>query len=425
MNIEHDSVGDVFDVIVCGAGPAGLASACGLANAGLRVAVCGYRPAHSPSNPDMRTAALFVPAISYLKSLCVWDKLAPSCTALYGIRMIDDTGDLLRAPETLFHAADAGLDVLGYNCPNTDIVDVLSATLASDGRVACFFECHIEAVVHDGAGDDGPVSVYLTSPREQRRVRLSARLVVAADGRRSLARDAAQISTRQWDCRQSALTAQFTHSRPHDGISTEFHRKGGPVTVVPMPGNRSALVWLDRPGAVGRLMDLDEDAFRRALEARLHGLLGQVSDVSLRRTFPLTGHVATSMAANRTALVGEAAHAFPPIGAQGLNLSLRDVAALADVAAEACKVGDDPGSNRVLDLFARRRRADVASRAYGVDLLGASLTSVFLPASLLRGAVLHTLNAIPGLKRRAIEQGLGAQTSSAGFTLAPRVPVEN
>lgn len=425
MNIEHESVDDVFDVIVCGAGPAGLASACGLADAGLRVAVCGYRPAHSPTNPDMRTAALFVPAIAYLKSLGVWGALAPSCAALYGIRMIDDTDDLLRAPETLFHATDVGLDVLGYNCPNTDVVGVLSATLASDDRVTCFFESHIDAVVHNAAPGDGPVSVHLTSPRSQHRVRLSARLVVAADGRRSLARDAAGIPTRQWDCRQSALTAQFAHSRPHDGISTEFHRKGGPVTVVPMPGNRSALVWVDRPGAVNRLMALDEDRFGQALEARLHGLLGQVSDVTPRRTFPLTGHVAAAMAGNRTVLVGEAAHAFPPIGAQGLNLSLRDVATLADVTAEACRLGDDPGGDRVLDTFSRRRHADVASRAYGVDLLGASLTSVFLPASLLRGAVLHAVNAIPGLKRRLIEQGLGAPTSFTGLSLPPRIPVEN
>lgn len=412
----HDAnEGAVHDVIVCGAGPAGLAAAVGLATVGLDVAVCGFLPRDTADLPDLRTAALFAPAIRWLDAAGVWSHLAPACQELAGIRLIDDTGSVFRAPETTFLARDAGLERLGYNCPNPAIIAALLARVSELGNVTTYLGRPIVAVEGPGDGDGwaavtlGPGTSYSgASPgASQAPVKLRAALVVAADGRRSLAREAAGLDVRRWDCRQTALTAQFRHSRPHDGISTEFHRPGGPFTVVPMPGKASALVWLDRPGAVDRLMSLGDDAFRGALEERLCGLLGDVKDVSRRGTFPLVGLVARDFAARRIALVGETAHAFPPIGAQGLNLSLRDVATLCEAVAGAGRNGGDIGADATLESYARRRRIDVTSRAYGVELLGASLTSLVLPSWLLRGPLLHTVNAVPGLKSRLILAGLG------------------
>ncbi|MCB1510733.1 MAG: FAD-dependent monooxygenase, partial [Hyphomicrobiaceae bacterium] len=337
--------------------------------------------------------------------------LAAASTEVRGIRLIDDTAALLRAPETTFHARDAGLDRLGYNCPNPAIVAALLQRLTELDGVTTYLGRPIMAVTAPKQGaDTGHVSVELGSLSDDSassNLQLTARLAVAADGRRSIARAAADISVRTWDCGQAALTAQFRHTRTHEGISTEFHRPGGPLTTVPLAGNSSALVWLDRPGAVQRRMTRSDDAFQSELEERLNGMLGDVTWVSPRRTFPLQGLVARTFGARRVALIGETAHAFPPIGAQGLNLSLRDVATVCGVVSEALPTGGDIGAGAVTQAYAGRRQVDVATRAYGVDLLGATLTSVLMPTSLLRAPVLHALNALPALKRRLIWAGLG------------------
>jgi 2-octaprenyl-6-methoxyphenol hydroxylase len=381
-----------FDVAVVGAGPAGLAAALAIARQEIKVAVI----APQTEAADNRTAALFTSSLQLLHSLGAWNDCAPSSEPLKAIRIIDDTGTLFRAPEVLFAAAEVGLDVLGYNIPNA----ILTRALRRQAR-ACdaitFYETSAASI------DVGANSADL---RLSDGTNLNVRLVVGADGRKSLCRSAAGIGTRAWAYEQSALTCSFAHQRAHDGISTEFHRPAGPLTVVPLPGRSSGLVWVDRPAIAQRLADLDEVAFRGALEARLQGLLGSIGEIAPRGVFPLSGLVADTAAHNRVALVGEAAHVIPPIGAQGLNLGLRDAALIADHVGDAVRLGGDIGGQQTLEAYARARRLDVATRVWSIDLLNRSLISGFLPIQLLRGLGLHALKSIGPLRRLAIREGL-------------------
>jgi 2-octaprenyl-6-methoxyphenol hydroxylase len=178
-----------------------------------------------------------------------------------------------------------------------------------------------------------------------------------------------------------------------------------------MSGPSSSLVWVERPEEAARLKDLPQDLFADELEQRLQGLLGTISGIGPRAIFPLSGLTADRLAAQRVALVGEAAHVLPPIGAQGLNLGFRDAAVLAEVAGSAKASGGDPGADSVLAEYARRRAGDVLSRTMAVDLLNRSLISGFLPLHLARGAGLHLLGAFPALRHLVMREGMQPSSS--------------
>jgi 2-octaprenyl-6-methoxyphenol hydroxylase len=381
------------DVAVVGGGPAGFAAALSIAQASLSVAVLAPPPART----DNRTAALFIASVRLLENLGVWTACRDAAEPLSAIRIVDDTGGLWRAPEVVFSAQEVGLDAFGFNVPNLSLLDALRARSAATKTLTVIET----ASVRDLAIGDGQVNLTLAEGPQ-----VAARLVVGADGRNSLSRRAAGIVTRTWTYDQSALTCAFRHQRSHDGVSTEFHRTGGPLTVVPAPSRSSNLVWVERPAVARRLADLNDAAFRDALEARLQGLLGPVEEVSTRGLFPLSGLTVDAAGQNRVALVGEAAHVLPPIGAQGLNLGLRDAAILADCIADALKQGCDIGGPDTLSAFTRARALDVATRTWSIDILNRSLISGFLPVQLIRGLGLHALKAIGPLRRMAIREGL-------------------
>lgn len=382
-----------FDVAVVGAGPAGLASALALAGLGVRVVAIGA----APVNRDTRTAALFGGSITLLDNLGVGEVCREAGEPITGIRIIDDMGSLLRAPEVTFTAAEAGLERFGYNVPNARLVEALR-TRAVHLPHLTLMEANVSDVVVGEAGAE----IHLADGRT-----LAAKLIVGADGRQSLCRQAAQIPVKSWAYEQSALACGFTHQRPHGGISTEFHRPAGPFTVVPSPGRTSSLVWVERPEVAKELAALDETAFRHALEQRLQGMLGAVGDIGPRGVFPLTGMAAQTAGRNRVALVGEAVHVIPPIGAQGLNLGLRDAACLADCVTDALATGGDIAAPAVLEAYGRMRRTDIASRIWTVDLLNRSLLSSAAPVQALRGIGLHILKNVGPLRRLAMREGLG------------------
>ncbi len=231
--------------------------------------------------------------------------------------------------------------------------------------------------------------------------------MAGADGRRSVCRQGAGIGVSTWDYPQSALVCSFAHERPHKRISTEFHRPAGPCTTVPLPGNASSLVWVEAHAEAQRLAGLDEGAFRDTLEVAAAGTSRRRSARSARaRSFRSSGLTAEAFARNRVALVGEAAHVIPPIGAQGLNLGLRDGAALADCVADALREGRDPGGAETLAAYNRARRIDVSSRIFAIDVLNRSLISGLLPVHLARGLGLHALRAIGPLRRAVVREGL-------------------
>lgn len=359
--------------------------------------------------PEQRTAALFPCSIRLLDALGCADALASVSAPLLAIRLIDMTGGLMRAPEVVFSAAEADEPYLALNIPNADLTFALmqqaiaaGATLLADTSVTGLT-----------ATSDGAI-LSLSDGRA-----ISARIVVAADGRHSACREAAGIPCETWRYDQAALVCSFRHDRPHHGISTEIHHSAGPCTTVPLPGDMSSLVWVERPAVVARLLDLCAADFNDALHQRLNGLLGTVDTITPRRSYPLAGLVASTMAKGCIALVGETGHALPPIGAQGLNLGLADVAVLADeLAAAAGRTAGDVGL--ALAAYARRRAGDITRRAGAVDLLNRTLERGSTAMHMIRGAGLHVLAALPAARRTMIAQGLAPPSPVPRLMLGDR-----
>jgi 2-octaprenyl-6-methoxyphenol hydroxylase len=391
MNTARPGPALAVDAAVVGAGPAGATAALALAAEGLSVALVGPAPAADP-----RTTALLAGSIGLLDRLAVWPRVSHAAAPLRVMRLVDDTGRLIRAPEVAFDAAELGLEAFGWNIPN----DALNAGLA-----AALAETSVMRITAPAA-DIVPGEAHVSIGAGGREIR--ARLAVAADGAASPTREAAGIPVRRWRYPQTAFVTTLRHELPHRGVSTEFHTPTGPFTLVPLPGDRSSLVWIERPAEAERLAALDDAALSRAIERKAHSILGAMTVDGPRGLLPLEGHVAQRFAERRVALVGEAAHRFPPIGAQGLNLGLRDVAALAG----AVRAAPDAGAAEVLARYDRARRLDVTTRTAGVDLLDRSLLSGFLPVQLARGLGLWAAGRFPPIRRLMMRQGLGADVAA-------------
>lgn len=401
MSSDIDMSEQMRDIAVVGAGPAGLAAALALAHVGANVALIGPAPPKTRTrSSETRSAALLASSVDLLKALHVWPALAPHAAPLAAIRSIDATRSLFRAPDIEFKASELGLAAFGYNIANTVLAETLYA------RAQAVVPAVLAANV-SGIALDASKAVLTLSDGAQ----LSARLVAGADGRRSICRRSAGIAVTERAYDQAAIATSFRHTLPHGNVSTELHLEEGSVTTVPLPDpNASSLIWVGPLPEITGLMQRDEEGFGDALSERLGGLLGALSDVGARAEFPVAGLTANRLAAKRTVLLGEAAHILPPIGAQGLNLGLRDAAALADCVAEALREGRDPGGEPVLDAYARARRLDVMTRTLGVDLLSRSLLSSLPPLQAARGIVLHGLKALPPLRRAVMRLGLTPPT---------------
>jgi 2-octaprenyl-6-methoxyphenol hydroxylase len=396
------------DIAVVGAGPAGLAAALALAHVGARVVLIGPPPVRGGAAPgDTRTAALLESSVELLKALKVFDALADQAAPLKAIRIIDATGRLLRAPDITFLSSELGLEAFGYNIPNTALVEALYARAV---------EC-LGAVEPDSVTSIEPLADHLMLTCSNGTI-FRARLVVGADGRRSICRKAARIGVDERRYDQAAIATSFTHARAHDFVSTEFHQRAGLLTTVPLlDPHASSLIWVGERAEIDGL--IDAPSFGALLEDRLGGLLGTVGAVGARAPFPLTSLSAKELAARRTVLVGEAAHILPPIGAQGLNLGFRDAAALADCVAAALRSGSDPGGEAVLKAYTDARRIDIATRTVGVDLLSRSLLTDFLPVQAARSIVLMGLNQIAPLRRLVMRVGLAPLTQLPSLMRPP------
>jgi 2-octaprenyl-6-methoxyphenol hydroxylase len=376
-------------ILVAGTGPAGLIAALGLAKAGFAITLIGP----DIRKDDQRTTALMMPAIGFLDGLGVGERVRPKAASLRVMRIVDATRRLIRSPVVTFRASEIGEQAFGINIPNAVLNDALESAVAEEAGiewrkslVSCWDigAAQITALLENGSAATGA-------------------LAVAADGRMSTAREAAHIRTGTHSYDQAALVLTFSHTRDHAETSTEFHTETGPFTQVPLPGSRSSLVWVVKPGTAAELSALDDAELSRRIEDRMQSMLGRVTVEPGRQIYPLSAGLPARFAQNRVALVGEAAHVFPPIGAQGLNLGIRDIQELIDTASEN---RPDPGSKIALEAYDRRRRPDVFARTGAVNLLNMSLLSNVIPAQLLRSAGLGMLGGFGPLRALFMREGL-------------------
>ncbi len=384
--------------------PRGLIAGVAMAEAGFKTAVIG-----PPADPrDGRSAALFQGSIALLKRVGAWSDIEATAEPLNAIRLVDATGALFRAPEVTFDAREIGEPAFGYNVPNAALTAALERLAGP--RLDRIVTPAVTAIT---------IGQNLVTLTNQDGSQCTATLIAAADGRNSPCRTAAGIEPKRWSYDQAAVVCTFTHTRNHRRISTEFHRRSGPLTVVPGPGGlTSNLVWVETLSEAERLVALDDAAFTRELECHLTGLLGAVTLTAPRRMFPLSGQTAEPMGQNRVALIGEAGHVIPPIGAQGLNLSMRDAATLADVATRARDINQDIGGAAALTRYSDARRGDVTSRIWTVDLLNRSLLSQFTPVHMLRGLGLFALSTLAPLRHRIMREGI-APTDATPSLMRP------
>jgi len=389
-NLEMNTRKDITaEAAVVGGGPAGLVSALALTAAGVETVLV------APAAPeDHRTTALLTGSVAAIATLGVWNACIPHAAPLTAIRIIDDTGRLLRAPEVVFKAAEIGLEAFGYNIENRHLNAALRA------RAAALKLPHISAAALAIESDAAGATIKLPDGE------VRTRLVIGADGARSLCRDAAGVGSQRRNYPQTALTLNLAHVRPHHDTSTEFHTEQGPFTLVPLPGQRSSLVCVLDPASAERLAGMNERELSFEIERRAHSLLGKVTVEQGRGLFPLAVETTTAFARGRIALVGEAAHVVPPIGAQGLNLGFRDAATIAELAADARRRHLDIGAPSFLARYHTQRLADVASRTVAIDLLNRSLLTDFLPAQGARGLSLFLVDHIGPLRRALMREGV-------------------
>lgn len=394
---------DTCDILISGGGVAGLTAAAAFGAAGFRVICVDPTPpvtARDAEGADLRTTAILQPGRTLMETAGLWDHLAPHAMPLQVMRIVDAGGPEGDARVIRdFDAADISDQPFGWNLPNwllrREMVTRLSELDNVDFRPGC-----------------GTKS--LVTRTEEARVGLSdgtqirARLVVAADGRNSPMRQAAGIDVHTKRYGQTAVVFAVTHPIAHMNVSTEVHRSGGPFTLVPLPDHEgmpsSAVVWMETGDHARALMDLDIEAFEAAASDRAAGLLGPLKLVTKRQAWPIISQTAERMTDQRLALMAEAAHVIPPIGAQGLNMSLADLQCLLDLANAA---PDRLGDLAMLDAYARKRHADIRLRVTGVDLLNRTSMLPFQPLKDLRARGIATLYDIEPVRRGLMQLGLG------------------
>ncbi|MGN7868323.1 UbiH/UbiF family hydroxylase [Paracoccus sp. 22332] len=391
---------ETTDILVSGGGIAGLITAAAFGAQGFSTLCVDPAPPvteEGAEGADLRTTAFLTPSVALLGRIGLWDRLLPHATPLQIMRIVDAGGARPVARLTRdFDATEIGDQPFGWNLPNWLLRREISARLAGMENVRFQPGTGTAAVV---ARDEGAL-VTLTDGR-----RIRARLLVGADGRDSPVRQALGIGVRTFRYGQKALAFAVTHDVPHGNVSTEIHRSGGPFTLVPLPDRDgqpcSAVVWMENGREVARLAALPPEAFEAELNARSAGVLGRLTLATRLTQWPIISQIADRFTGPRTALIAEAAHVVPPIGAQGLNMSLADLTALIDLS------GDDPGSAASLAAYDRARRPEAFARLLGIDALNRASQASLRPLRDLRAAALGGLYGIAPVRRLMMRAGLG------------------
>jgi 2-octaprenyl-6-methoxyphenol hydroxylase len=388
------------EVVVVGGGLAGLSMAAALAGAGVPV-VCIDRDspdAQGRDGFDIRTTALAYGSQKVLEGAGVWTHLAPHACPILDIRVADQFSPLFVHYDHRELTLEGQHRPLGWIVDNKDLRRALFARAAELPGLVHLAPAEVAGIERSASG----VTVALVDGR-----RVTARLAIGADGRQSLARRSAGIDVVRWAYDQSAIICTISHTEPHHGVAVEHFLPTGPFAVLPMTGNRSSIIWSEKRSLVPTYLGLPDDEFIAELQRRSGGYLGDIALASRREAWPLSVLLARSFVAGRLALVGEAAHAIHPIAGQGLNLGLRDVAALAEAVVDTWRLGLDVGSADVLNRFQRWRRFDTVMMATVCDSLVHLFSNSLPPLRLARDIGMAVVNRVPPLKRLLMRHAMG------------------
>ncbi|MBS0124533.1 UbiH/UbiF family hydroxylase [Thetidibacter halocola] len=395
-----------YDIVISGGGIAGLTAAAALGSASFSVLCVDPAPpvtAREAEGADLRSTAFLQPARAFLQESGLWDRLADHAMPLQVMRIVDAGGETPEPRVTRdFDATDLGDLPFGWNLPNWLLRREMAARLGEMDSVDF---------------RPGTATTALFTREAEARVTLSdgsrvrTRLVVAADGRNSPMRQAAGIGVRTTRFGQKALAFAVTHPIPHNNVSTEIHRTGGPFTLVPLPDfdgrPSSAIVWMEEGPKAEALMALDTQAFEQAMSERSCHLFGPLTLASRRTLWPIVAQEAERLSGQRLALVAEAAHVVPPIGAQGLNMSLRDLSTLRDLAVQR---PEGLGDAKMLDAYHRARITDIRARVAGITALN-RISMMGQPVLRdLRAKGLDALYSLKPVRTSLMRLGLGAGT---------------
>ena len=394
---------ETTDILISGGGVAGLTAAAAFGSAGFRVICVDPSPPVTQAEDegaDLRTTAFLQPSRRVLEDAGLWSRLEPHAAALQVMRIVDAGGETTEARLTKeFDAADISDAPFGWNLPNWLLRREMMARIAELPNVSLRIGVGFARLLTR----ESEALATLTDGTT-----VSARLVIGADGRDSPVREALGIAARTFRYGQKALAFAVTHPLPHDNVSTEVHRSGGPFTLVPLPDRdgqpASAVVWMERGDEIARLSALPVPEFEAEMTTRSSGVLGPLTLASRRSVWPIISRIADRMSGQRAVLMAEAAHVVPPIGAQGLNMSLADLACLLDLATQN---REDPGLPAVTETYHRRRHWEVQARVTGIDLLNRASMAGAQPLRDLRARALDLLYSARPVRQTLMRAGLG------------------
>ncbi len=398
-----------FDIVISGASFAGLALARALGRAfgaDLRIAVLDRTPRRETATPDSRAFALSAGARRMLEALGVWPEIAALSQPVTEIEITDSSLEAGIRPVLLTYdnhvpAPDGTADTAepaSVIVPAQALEQALARAAASEPGVTLLIPSEIASFRDTGSA----VAITLKDGSE-----IAAALLVGAEGRRSPTREQAGIKSIGWKYGQTAIVTTIAHERPHNGRATQHFLPAGPFAILPLPDNRACLTWTEDATEAARILALDDAGFLAEVETRVGGRLGALSIVGPRQSWPLDLHLARAYVAPRYAVIGDAAHGVHPIAGQGVNLALRDVAALAEIVADSLRLGLDPGNLEALGRYERWRRFDSFSSAAAFDGLNRLFSNDSLLMRAARDVGLGLVDRLPGVKQRLVAEAAG------------------
>ncbi len=389
------------DILIVGGGLNGPALALALAQTGHTVTLIDALPRDARAREDFdgRSYALALASQKLIDQIGVWDVVAGQAQPMLEIKVTDGRAGQGPSPFFMhFDHAEIEEGPMGYMIEDRYLRRALRDAMEAEPAITLIDEQTVIAQETDATG----VTVTLASGDS-----LRGRLLVGADGRRSGTAERAGIKRTGWDYGQTALVCAIEHDRPHNGIAHQFFMPPGPLAILPLPGNRSSIVWSERSDRAAAIQSLDEESYLSILRPRFGDFMGDIRLAGDRFTYPLNLTLANAFVAERLALVGDAAHGVHPIAGQGLNAGLRDVGALAEVLTEARRRGEDIASSLVLDRYQQWRRFDTASLAAATDAFNRLFSNDNPLLRLGRDIGMGVVGAIPGLRQSFIREAAG------------------